>query len=291
MNRILLITPAHNESQLLHRLLEAVSCQDLLPKEWVIIDDSSTDGTLEIAREFAKSHYFVRLITTVRPGGHSFGSKARAFNFAIQGLDLDKFDFIGNLDADISVSSNYLSSIARMFACNPQLGIAGGRVFTKNGRRFISYDNSLHSVAGAVQMFRVQCFRDIGASYLDLPFGGIDAAAEILARMNGWQVKKNPDLHAYEHRMTGTASTGLISSRYRLGRRFNSLGYSALFQLLRCLSRISDAPPVLGSFAEIVGYFRARISGEGPILEPDVVQFLRSEQRNRLRAPWSQNRQ
>ena len=60
----------------------------------------------------------------------------------------------------------------------------------KFGGEFVTYDKTLDSVGGKVQTFRRKCFEEIGG-YLPLKYGGIDAAAEIMTRMKGWEVRKS----------------------------------------------------------------------------------------------------
>ena len=119
--------------------------------------------------------------------------------------------------------------------------------------RFVSQDVSLDSVAGAVQLFRRECFEDIGG-YLALPMGGIDAAAEIMARQCGWKVRTFPDFRVLEHRRTGTATANPLVARIREGRRLHSLGYGFMFFLMRCVRRSMEQPRVVGSLAALYGY-------------------------------------
>ena len=51
-----LITPARDEAENLPRLAASIQAQDVAPDAWVIVDNGSTDGTLEIASELAREH-------------------------------------------------------------------------------------------------------------------------------------------------------------------------------------------------------------------------------------------
>jgi hypothetical protein len=130
-------------------------------------------------------------------------------------------------------------------------------------------------------MFRRECFEEIGG-YRALPRGGIDAAAEIAARMKGWTVRTFPDLVVREHRRTGTAATSALSSYVKMGERFRSLGYGFLYLCLRSAYRVSDRPRVLASLATLWGYAASALRGQQPVLPPDMVRSLRAEHRTRV---------
>jgi glycosyltransferase involved in cell wall biosynthesis len=277
-----IITPAHNEEIFIEETLRSMLRQTLRPLRWVIVNDGSTDRTRDIVATYAAQHDFIRLVDRQRQGERHFGNKAHAFNLGLSNCDITEFEFIGNLDADISLESDYFEKVLKEFEQNSKLGIAGGMVRTRIGDQFISQDVALDSVAGAVQLFRRQCFEQIGG-YRPLPLGGIDSAAEITARMNGWTVRTFPDLCVLENRRTGTATAPPLVSRVKEGQRYHSLGYGFLFLCLRCLYRSMDRPRILGSMAIFVGYVRGLMKRSPILMPPDTVRYLRDEQQAKLR--------
>ena len=225
---------------------------------------------------------FIKLVNVERTGGRNFGRKILAFNRGLAEVqDLD-YDFVGNLDADISLSPDYFRSILNEFTVDSRLGLAGGIVYTKAGSDFVTYDQTLDSIGGAVQMFRRKCMEDVGG-YPVFEQGGEDAAVEITARMKGWKVRKFPENRVYEQRTTGTASTGLLRSKFREGNRFYCLGYGLLFYALRCLYRLPERPVLLGSTAALFGYLKSMFRRMPVNLPAEVVNYLRAEQRKKLR--------
>ena len=48
--RILIISPVRNEAAHIERVVRAVAAQELPPARWIVVDDRSDDGTLEILR-------------------------------------------------------------------------------------------------------------------------------------------------------------------------------------------------------------------------------------------------
>ena len=217
-----------------------------------------------------------------REEGRHFGNKVHAFNEGLARMkDLD-FAFVGNLDADITLEASYFAKLLGEFEADPKLGLAGGMVHTTVNGQFVSQEVALDSVAGAVQLFRRRCFEQIGG-YRPLPNGGIDAAAEIAARMNGWTTRTFAELPVREHRLTGsTTSSSPLASRIKEGKRMYSLGYGLLFFGLRCLYRCFEQPAFVGSFAALYGYLRSAISRAPRDMSQEEVRFLRSEQRSKL---------
>jgi hypothetical protein len=118
---------------------------------------------------------------------------------------------------------------------------------------------------------------------MSLEFGGIDAAAEIMARMKGWRVRKSLEDRVFEHRRTGTANRRLIPAKIREGRRFYSLGYGLGFYGLRCVYRLMERPVVLGSSASFLGYFLSMIARRPRVLPREAIHHLRAEHRAKLR--------
>ena len=225
---------------------------------------------------------FIHPVDVQRQAERNFAHKVGAFNRGLEELRSLDYDFIGNLDADVSFAPQYFENILREFEADPALGISGGIVYTKFTDRFSTYDWTLDSVGGKVQLFRRECFEEIGG-YRPLQYGGIDATAEVMARMKGWKVRKSLHNRAYEHRPTGFAYGQPLMAKMREGRRFYSLGYDPVFFLLRCLYRCKDYPLMLGSGAAFFGFLRSMICRQPIVLSPEVVNYLRAEQRTKLK--------
>ena len=282
MSAYVIITPAHNEEAFIEETISSMVAQTVLPLCWVIVDDASTDRTGLIVKEATERFPFIKLLTLQREQGRNFARKAVAFSVgwnAIQDLD---FQYIGNVDADMSFGPEYFHNILQYFADAPQLGIAGGIVYTRFTDKFVTYDTTADSVGGKVQLFRRACFESVGG-YMPLKDGGIDTAAEIMARMNGWIVRKSFKDHTFEHRRTSFAWGSPLKAKVREGRHFHSLGYDPRFYFMRCIYRIKEYPFVIGSMSALWGYVSRMISREPAALPAEVVNYLRKEQRAKLR--------
>jgi poly-beta-1,6-N-acetyl-D-glucosamine synthase len=275
-----LITPARNESAFIAATIDGVTKQTVLPAQWVIVDDGSTDDTASIVRTYAGRYPFIRLVSLRHERDRTFSSKAVAFKAGVDALG-QQYPYIGNLDADILLMPNYYETALASFESDPRIGIVGGSVHNLVKGRYINADKTGDSVAGAIQLFRRECFEQIGG-YRGLPWGGIDAAAEITARYYGWRVCK-VKVPTYEQRRTGTAQQTILRYRYRDGYKFHSLGYGMPFFFCRCLRGIVYPPYLIGSALSALGFAVARIKGMPISLQSDVVQYLRAEQRGKLR--------
>src|SRR6185312_1382685 len=278
MGRYIVITPARNEELFIEKTAESMIAQAAKPTAWIVVNDGSTDLTTELVEKYKARHSFIKLINVERSGDRNFRNKVHAFNQGLEQARRFEHDFIGNLDADISFDSDYFQRLLAEFQRDSTLGLAGGMVASYIDGAFVKQEVSLDSVAGAVQLFRRSCFEQVGG-YVALPLGGIDAAAEIMARMKGWKVRTVPELSVFEHRRTGSAKASPLGARIREGRRLYSLGYDWWFFSLRCVYRSMERPRIIGSGAAIVGFLLGMLRREPIVLSPEVVRFLRAEQR------------
>jgi len=279
--RYALITPARNEAAYIDKTIQSVICQSVLPTIWVVVSDSSTDGTDEIIRRHLREHKFMRLARRSGDKRRDFSSKVKAFNVGFGFLEGIDYDFLGNLDADVSFGCLYYESILNEFMKNKRLGIAGGLRYDKSERGFKKIIQSKNSVGGPNQLFRRQCFDAIGG-YIPIEIGGEDALAEIMARMHGWEVEHFPEIKLFHYRATGTAGYGPFQAQWRLGIRDYALGYHPLFKLAKCFRRMAVRPLIVGSMTSFFGYFWAFLRKYERPVSDNFVSYLRREQISRL---------
>lgn len=282
-HRFALVTPARNEEDHIGRLIEAVAAQTTPPVRYVVVSDGSTDRTDEIIAGYAEQHPFITFVRSgTTPGvSRNFGSKVRAFNAGYDRLKDIDYDFIGNLDADMSFEPDYFEKLLQRFDEDKDLGVAGGDIYELIGGRPMKRLVSRQSVSGAVQMFRRECFEDIGG-YQQLDRGGIDAAAEIMARMKGWDVRLQTDLKAIAHRPVQTGRKGPLATRFNKGVMNRQLGYHPLFHLAVSARQMMARPYILGGLYILAGYVSAMLKGAPRVLPDEVVAYLRAEQMHRL---------
>ena len=281
--KYVLITAAKNEESYIEKTIQSVLNQTIKPERWIIVSDGSTDRTNNIVEQFKNKHKFIDLIALPPKKERNFSSKVNALNQALKKFEGMEFDFIGNLDADVTLDKSYYEDVFRTFQANPKLGIAGGIILDCVDDKVYPQNISLNSVAGAIQVFRKQCFENIGY-YIPFKYGGEDAYMEIMARMMDWDVQTLTELKVLHHRPTGTGTGSLLKANFRSGKMFYTLGYLPLFLLVRCFYRIFDKPVLIGSILNLLGYFSAFIKKEKCPSGDTFIKFVRSEQRERLRS-------
>jgi glycosyltransferase involved in cell wall biosynthesis len=278
-----LVTAAYNEGKLIENTIRSVIAQQRRPAKWVIVSDGSTDETDAIVARYAADNAFIQLHSLTIDHPRNFAAQAQAINAGIAQLAATDFDFLGNLDADITMAPSYFDQLLRKFHEDPQLGLGGGAVHEecKSGIFRSRKDNSVTSVAHAVQLFRRECFQDVGGKYMALPFGGPDTYAEVTARMKGWRVASFPDLEARHHRVTGSAG-GMVRGCFRQGRMDHSLGTLPLFEIAKVLRRVNVTPYVIGAGARLAGFFSSYYRADKRAVSDEFIAYFRKEQSSRL---------
>lgn len=280
-----LITPARNEERFIEGTIESVIGQTVLPRRWVIVSDGSTDRTDEIVGKHAARHSWIELVRRPEHADRHFAAKVRCFNSGYDQVHGRDYDIIGNLDADITFEKDYFEFLLAKFAEDSRLGVAG-TPFVEGG---VSYDyrfTNVEHVSGACQLFRRECFEEIGG-YVPVAGGGVDWIAVTTARMLGWRTRTFLERVCHHHRPMGTASSGIIKALYRLGRQDYFLGGHPLWEICRAGFQMTRKPYALGGLVLLAGFSWALVGGTGRPISPELVKFHRAEQMQRLRRAFS----
>jgi glycosyltransferase involved in cell wall biosynthesis len=277
-----LITPAHNEAAFIENTLASMVAQTLLPERWVVVDDGSTDRTAQIVQSYARRYPWIELLQRPQRVDRSFAGKVYAFNAGLERVQPLEFEVIGNLDADLSFDPEYLEFLIGKFAEDPRLGVAG-TPFTEDG----GYDTARDSfegenhVAGGCQLFRRECFEDVGG-YVPNPAGGIDWIAVTSARMKGWKTRSFPEKRFHHYRNLGTAGRSSVASSFSYGEKDYYLGNSPIWQVFRVAYRTTKRPSE--GIALLAGYFWAAMRRIDRPVTRELMLFHRREEMRKLRA-------
>ena len=282
-----LLTAARNEAAYIEGTLRAVLAQSRKPRRWVIVSDGSTDETDQIVRNYAsQTDFIVFARRDDGSGGVDFARKVQALRQGYEMLEGLSYDFIGNLDADVTFEADYFESLLGEFQKHPKLGIAGGMIFEPlNGRFMPRYLSEAQYVPGAVQLFRKACFEQVGGYALSR-WGGEDTIAVITARMKGWQTRSVPGLQVFHHKVADV-SRGQWRERFREGVMFHAMGSHPLFELMKGLRQMARKPYVLQGVVRMYGYAWASCRREPRLVSDEFIRYLRSEQWGRLKGTVS----
>ena len=281
--KYILITAARNEAKFIEKTLSSVVAQTALPKRWYVVDDGSSDGTASIVEEFARRHLWIELMRRPPRLERSFAGKVEAFDLAWRNAQNLSFEAVGNLDADISFAPDHFEFLLQQLTRDPKLGVVG-TPFTEN-----HYDSATDSfegerhVAGQCQLFRKECFQDIGG-YVANPAGGVDWIAVVTARMKGWETRSFPEKRYHHYRPMGTAEKSGLASLFSYGEKDYYLGGSPIWQLFRVSYRATKKPYLLGGLVLLAGYCWAALRRVKRPVSDELIAYHRREQMQKLRA-------
>jgi cellulose synthase/poly-beta-1,6-N-acetylglucosamine synthase-like glycosyltransferase len=164
------VVPAYNESKYLRECLDSVLAVDY-PKEKmdiIVVDDGSTDDTLEIAKEYEKKG--MRVFTKEN------GGKGAALNF---GLEKAKGELVATMDADSYLTKDTIKELIPFFvekdvmAVTPSVKIREGGSWMKElqrveylmilfSRKLLSFIDSVPVTPGPFSIFRTKVFDEVG---------------------------------------------------------------------------------------------------------------------------------
>lgn len=116
MNKTLtlsIVIPVYNEENYIGQCLDAIASQTIKPDEVIVVDNNSTDSTIEIARKYD----FVSIIK--EPRQHQAFAQAKGFNHA-------KSVIIGRIDADSLLPKGWVEKVKTAFADEKVVAVTGG---------------------------------------------------------------------------------------------------------------------------------------------------------------------
>jgi biofilm PGA synthesis N-glycosyltransferase PgaC len=278
-----LVTPARNEAAFIRETMASVISQTVLPLKWIIVSDGSTDGTDDIVRQYTGQHPWIELVSLPERAERNFAGKVAAFNAGYARMANLDFDAIANLDADISFERDYFAFLLHKLAENPALGLVGTPYRDPLNPPYDYRFASIEHVTGPCQLFRRRCFEDIGG-YMPVKGGAIDRIADIASRMKGWKTRTFTQKVYVHHRHTGTAQQNVLMAKFRDGGKDYSVGTSPVWELFRTLYQMTKRPFIVGSLMMACGYLWSSIKRLERPVPPEMVEFCRREQMQRLKA-------
>jgi glycosyltransferase involved in cell wall biosynthesis len=107
-----LVVPMYNEEDYLAHCLDAIARQTIAPHEVIIVDNNSTDKTLDIAKRYP----FVRILHEPEPG--VLAARTRGFSAA-------RGDIIGRIDADTILNETWVAQVLDFFTQSDAAAVTG----------------------------------------------------------------------------------------------------------------------------------------------------------------------
>jgi glycosyltransferase involved in cell wall biosynthesis len=282
------ITPAYNEAPFIRNILESMCSQTHPPERWIVVDDASTDATVDIVREYEQKHNWITLIENPVREPRSQGPKiVRAFNIGLSHLASVPYDYIVKLDADISLPPYYFERVSRTFEEDPEIGVCGGviRLFTDQKPHFTPDVSDFDHVSGTVKSYRRECFEEMGGLRI---VHGWDVLDEHLARYHGWKIKTIFDLEIVHHRKP-IRDLGPFTRSYNAGMWYHRMSYGVIATTGLSIQQSFHSPVLIAWLPTLIGYFHAKFKGENHFVDRKIGEFIRRHMNERLLAYIKRN--
>lgn len=286
--QILIVSPVRNEGAHIERVVRAVAAQQLTPVTWLVIDDDSTDDTLQILRTLEAEVPFLEVVEARHARPHAdardrlaCAAAPRNFNAGLALRDWRDYTHVMKLDGDIELPPHYLRTLIERFDADPRLGVAGGVLEEPQpdgSMRPIKIPRS--HVHGALKLYTRGCFDAIGGVQERLGWDTID---ETYARMNGFDSHSFTDLVSI-HRRPLSSADGVLRGRARVGECAYIAHYPLLWVTLRAVRLAATPPRGLSGIAYLFGYLRAVVRRTERVPDAEYRRFTRRELRRRMTA-------
>ncbi|MFA6455782.1 MAG: glycosyltransferase [Bacteroidota bacterium] len=283
-NKYIIITPVRDEEQFLHRTVDSVVKQSILPAKWIFVDDNSKDTTPEILKQYADQYRFIHIKTIDETTERLPGvGVMRAFEYGLRGENIHDYDYIVKLDADLEFHELFFENMFSEFSKNSNLGIASGLATEMNGKP-VSNNYSGHTY-GCAKIYTTKCFHDI------LPVEKIkswDLIDNIKANLKGYDSKiiKSEILL---HLKPMDSVIGKYKENYLKGYYSGYLRYDVIFNFLKFLKVCTETPLIVGGLMYLAGYVKSILVNDR-YHNKHVTKYLRRQQRKRLLGAFTNNR-
>ncbi len=266
---ISIVIPVFNEEAFLESSIESLLCQTHSFRELILVDDGSTDQTVEIAQKIAAKHPFIQFLQAKETTDHEPGKKVvAAFNRGFAALSRP-WDVICKFDADIIFPEHYLENLALAFRQNPNLGMYGGllTIYKNNNWELESVASTTH-IRGPIKAYSKKCFAAIDGLHSIL---GWDTLDELLALYFGFVVQTNRDLRVKHLRPTGSGYSSTPAKEK--GALFYGVGYGLILGLLASFKwAMVQRGPI---FAVLYGFLSAWITQKPLLVSKKQARFIR----------------
>ncbi|MFH1327107.1 MAG: glycosyltransferase family 2 protein [archaeon] len=173
---ITIVTPVYNEAKAILDTLQAVIDMEYPKgkKQFIVVDDCSTDNTYEVIKEFAKKYSNVKIVQTPKNTGNAAGAK----NY---GLKFVKTPLVGFVDADSMPNKDSLLKMVGGFEKDKKFVAITSRVWVQKvknnfiekfqdfdyvviawGRKILDFIGCVYVTNGPLSIYRAGLMKKLG---------------------------------------------------------------------------------------------------------------------------------
>ena len=280
--KYVIITPVRDEELYVSETISSVLGQSHLPEKWVIVDDGSTDKTIEIINKYTKGLGWVTVLTTGSEKRNLGSAEIIAFRKGFEAVKDISYDFIVKLDGDVSLDPDYFQNIINRMSSDPGWGIASGTYCEKKGGEWVPVKMPFYHAAGASKILRRECYDAIGGFVAKK---GWDTLDEIRAGLKGWKTGHFEDIKFHHLKPEGAAMGNLKTHKFH-GEIYYETGGGHLFLFVKAVHRMfSMGPFIIGGAAMIIGYLRPLAAGKPRLVDKEEARYYRKMLNRRLFQP------
>ena len=229
-----LLTPVRNEKEQIENLVKCIVNSTFKPDFWIIIDDHSTDGSVDEIKSLSNYNPFIHLVESLDNPSEYMGMNysqvlINGWTYCLSKLKSENISYIGILDADIEFDSEYWEQLKNKLDSEKEMGIVSGSLTNNNSGKIVLEKNQRHHLPrGGMRLIKSDCFYDIGSI---IKSRSPDAVMNAIARAKGWKTLLIPELHCLSIRPTD--SKGEISGGFSRGQRAWNLQNPIIQVLIR----------------------------------------------------------
>ena len=267
-----IIIPTYNEEKFIALTLQSIVEQTVLPSKVVVVNDGSTDKTVEIVNSFVEKYSFISVVNKSSDAIHLPGSKViQAFQKGLETLD-EEYDIMVKIDADLIFPSNYFETIIKHFQSDERIGMVGGFCYIeKNGEWILENLTDKDHIRGALKAYKKEAFKEIGGLKPEM---GWDTVDELLCKFYNWKVVTDESLHVKHLKPTGASYNK--AARYKQGEAFYSLGYGFFITAIASLKLAMRKGKPLLFMDYIKGFWKAKAAKKPLLVTDEQAKFIRN---------------
>ncbi len=299
----IVVTPCKDEENNLPNVILSITSQSIKPKLWVIVDDGSTDRSLQIISKAEDEYDWIVKIcleeSDIYMGTHIARVCKSGFDYALNHCKNNSipFEFIALVDADNILEAQYFEKLMLEFGDDEKLGIASGNSALLGIEENLSelriknqdtnvmseefwqlFGSSISRVqscredlpTGSARIWRKACFEETGG-YLPVPLP--DSVSNAKAKMKGWKTRRFNEIKIIERE--GLARQGLWNGYKEKGESYFVLGQSTSYALLKSINYSRIKPYYVG-VAYFYGYVSSFIKGIKRVDDEEILTYYGS---------------